>query len=91
MIPYIAVYGLRMPIYGSNLSQYGKIRQRIQAFFCAVLMIPCISIYGLRMSIYGSNLSQYGNIRERIQMFFAQCTLNTLVVKTTSRQHLKVT
>ena len=30
--PY-TVYGLRMPIYGSNLSEYGKIRDRIQAFF----------------------------------------------------------
>ena len=32
-ILYIPVYGLRMPIYGNNLSQYGKIRDRIQAFF----------------------------------------------------------
>ena len=32
-IPYFPVYGLRMSIYGSNLSQYGKIRDRIQAFF----------------------------------------------------------
>ena len=32
-IPYFSVYGLRMPIYGSNLSQYGNIRDRIQAFF----------------------------------------------------------
>ena len=31
--PYFPVYGFRMPIYGSNLSQYGKIRDRIQAFF----------------------------------------------------------
>ena len=32
-IPYIPVYGLRMPIYGNSLSEYGKIRDRIQAFF----------------------------------------------------------
>ena len=32
-ILYNPVYGLRMPIYGNNLSQYGKIRDRIQAFF----------------------------------------------------------
>ena len=32
-ILYIPVYGLRMPIYGNNLSQYGKIRDRIQVFF----------------------------------------------------------
>ena len=32
-ILYIPVYGLRMPIYGNNLSQYGKIQDCIQAFF----------------------------------------------------------
>ena len=32
-ILYIPVYGLRMPIYGRNLFQYGKIRDHIQAFF----------------------------------------------------------
>ena len=32
-ILYIPVRGLRMPIYENNLSQYGKIRDRIQAFF----------------------------------------------------------
>ena len=36
-ILYIPVYGLPMPIYGNNPSQYGKIRDRIQAFFCVVL------------------------------------------------------
>ena len=35
-IPYIPVYGLNMPIYGSNLSQHGKIRDRIQPFFRTV-------------------------------------------------------
>ena len=38
--PYIPVYGLRMPIYGSNLSEYGKIRDRIQAFFTQSLDPP---------------------------------------------------
>ena len=33
----IPVYSLHMPIYGSNLSQYGKIRERIQAFFALCL------------------------------------------------------
>ena len=37
-ISYFPVYGFQMPIYGSYLSQYGKIRDRIQAFFCAVLL-----------------------------------------------------
>ena len=32
-IPYIPVYSLHVPIYGSNLSEYGKLRERIQAFF----------------------------------------------------------
>ena len=32
-IPYIPVYGHCMPLYGSNLSEYGNIRERIQAFF----------------------------------------------------------
>ena len=32
-IPYIPVYGHCMPIYGSNLSQYCKMRECIQAFF----------------------------------------------------------
>ena len=36
-IPYIPVYGLHMPIYGSNLSEYGKIRERIQALFMQCL------------------------------------------------------
>ena len=37
-IPYILVYGLHVPIYGSNLSEYGKIRERIQAFFTRWLL-----------------------------------------------------
>ena len=32
-IPYIPVYGHCMPLYGSNLSEYGNIRDHIQAFF----------------------------------------------------------
>ena len=36
-ILYTPVYGLRMPIYGNNLSQYGKMQDRIQAFFAQIL------------------------------------------------------
>ena len=32
-ILYIPVYGLRMSIYGNNMSQYGKIQDSIQALF----------------------------------------------------------
>ena len=38
-IPYIPVYGLHVPIYGGNLSEYGKIRERIQAFFTQCMFI----------------------------------------------------
>ena len=36
---WLSVYGLGMPIYGSNLSVYGKIRKRIQAFFVLWLSV----------------------------------------------------
>ena len=44
-ILYIPVYGLRMPIYGNNLSQYGKIQDRIQAFFAQWSVLELLSIF----------------------------------------------
>ena len=38
-IPYIPVYGLFMPIYGSNLSKYGKIQERIQAMINRITLL----------------------------------------------------
>ena len=59
-IPHFPVYGLRMPIYGSGLSQYGKIRDRIQAFFAQCELFVSVTFVTMYVYMYFLNFSSQG-------------------------------
>ena len=65
IITYFPAYGLRMPIYGSNLSQYGKIWDRIQAFF---VLVPALGRTSspLFISIFVATLIIRQNLKQRV-------------------------
>ena len=87
-IPYIPLYSLHMPIYGSNLSQYGKIQECIQAFFAPC---QCMICYEWKRTIFhffpgklctvSSKVKEYGNIASSKMSYIASLVIRFVVFR----------